>query len=185
MTVLDDCKADRPGAWKTLFEQYARTIYRWAVMLGLNPAEAEDAAQEVLVVAVRKIEQCQDDAGLGPWLFRITRNIVANARRKAWFRKGVLEGEAPEPAFEHRAPEDRESELSVRRCLRELSQRQREVLLLSDVEGYTRDEIADMLGIPPGTVASRLRLARAAFRTRWEKDWKLTVKTRPSLDSGH
>lgn len=185
MTVLDDCKANRPGAWRELFRLYARTIYRWAVMLGLSPAEAEDAAQEVLVVAHRKIEQCQDEAGLGPWLYKITRHIVANARRKAWFRKGVLEGTAPEPAFEHRKVESRENELSVRTCFRALSVRQREVLMLSDVEGFTRDEIAEMLGIPPGTVASRLRLARAAFRGHWEKEWRPSIDKSPTADSGN
>jgi phosphopantothenoylcysteine synthetase/decarboxylase len=51
-------------------------------MLGLSPAEAEDAAQKVLVVAIRKIEHCRDESGLAPWLYRITRHVVANARRK-------------------------------------------------------------------------------------------------------
>jgi RNA polymerase sigma-70 factor (ECF subfamily) len=184
VSVLEDCQANKPGAWRELFRRYARTIFRWAVMLGLSPAEAEDAAQEVLVVAVRKIDQCQDEAGLGPWLYRITRHIVANARRKAWFRKGVLEGDAPEPAFEHRTPESRENELSVRRCFGLLTVRQREVLMLSDVEGYTRDEIAAMLGIPPGTVASRLRLARVAFRGHWEKEWRSTLENSPTPESG-
>lgn len=185
MTVLDDCKANEPGAWRELFRRHARAVYRWAVMLGLSPAEAEDAAQEVLVIAVRKIDACHDEAGLAPWLYRITRHVVANARRKAWFRRGVLEGTPPEPAFEHRTPESRENELSVRKCFRALTPRQREVLMLSDVEGYTREEIAEMLGIPPGTVASRLRLARAAFRGHWEKEWTPSIESSPTVDSGN
>ena len=56
----------------------------------------------------------------------------------------------------------------MRRCFRRLSRGHAEVLLLADVEGYTRVEISRILGVPEGTVASRLRLAREAFRLRWE-----------------
>ncbi|NJK33033.1 MAG: sigma-70 family RNA polymerase sigma factor [Deltaproteobacteria bacterium] len=87
MTLLEDIRADRPGAWKRLFEKYAGVIYRWGILLGLRPAEAEDLAQEVLVVASRKLDQCRDDQGLTPWLYRITRHLAANLRRKAWFRR--------------------------------------------------------------------------------------------------
>jgi RNA polymerase sigma-70 factor (ECF subfamily) len=180
VTLLEACKAGDQDAWRRLFGRYARAVYRWAVLLGLPPAEAEDAAQEVLVIAIRKIEQCQDEAGLKPWLFRITRHVVANARRKAWFRRGVLQDTAPEPAFEHRPPVNRESELSVRRCLSGLSTKHREVLVLSDVEGHTREEMAKILQIPPGTVASRLRLARRAFRNEWENEWNENQSRVPS-----
>lgn len=138
-------------------------------MMGLPPAEAEDAAQEVLAVAIRKIDQCREEQGLKPWLFRITKHIVANARRKAWFRRGVLKGDPPEPAFDPGSIPSRESELSVRRCLSLLPAKQQEVLILSDVEGHTREEVAEILGIPAGTVASRLRLARRGFLKEWER----------------
>ncbi len=169
MGLLEDCQAGNEAAWRRFFQRYARGVYRWAVMLGLPPAEAEDAAQEVLAVAIRKIKQCREEEGLKPWLFRITKHIVANARRKAWFRRGVLKGEAPEPAFDTGSLPSRESEISVRHCLNRLPVKQREVLILSDVEGHTREEVAGILGIPAGTVASRLRLARRGFLKEWER----------------
>lgn len=171
MGLLEQCKAGDEEAWRRLVQKFVRPVFRWAVLLGLPAAEAEDVAQEVLMIALRKIDQCEEEQGLKPWLFRITKNVAANARRKVWFRRGVLEGDAPEPAFEQRTPHNREQELSVRRCLKVLTDKQREVLVLSDVEGYTRDEISGILDIPAGTVASRLRLARTAFKAEWEKEW--------------
>lgn len=179
-SLVEGCRQGDETAWRKLFERFARPIYRWAVLLGLPPADAEEAAQEVLVVAARKIDQCRSDEGLKPWLFRITRHVVANARRKVWLRRGVLSETPPEPAFEPGAHMGREEELAVRKCMKALSHRHREVLILADVEGHTRDEIAAALGIPPGTVASRLRLARTAFRARWDEAWSDLSDMKPS-----
>ncbi len=180
MGLLEDLQKGNPAAWRRMFQQNARAVYRWSVLLGLSSAEAEDAAQEVLCIAAKKIDQCRSDEGLRPWLFRITRHVAANARRKVWFRRGMLSDVPPEPAFESGDIQGREDELSVRRCLEALSVRHREVLILSDVEGYTRDEVAEVLGIPPGTVASRLRLARRAFRARWDDAWSHRSDMKPS-----
>ena len=64
----------------------------------------------------------------------------------------------------HEVQEQAELEIDVRRCLSRLPRTQAEVLVLMDIEGFTRDEVADMLSLRPGTVASRLRLARTALR---------------------
>ena len=107
-------------------------------------------------------------AMLEAWLFQITRRIVANARRSAWVRRIFKrDGSEAQPAFEASGA-DTEQELAVRRCFAKLSPMHREVLLLAGVEGYTTPEAAKMLDVPEGTVASRLRLARAAFAREWE-----------------
>jgi RNA polymerase sigma-70 factor (ECF subfamily) len=77
--------------------------------------------------------------------------------------------EAHVPAFDYASAEGSERELDVRRCLARLPHAQREVLVLADIDGYTRPELAAMLGLAEGTVASRLRLARAAFRAHWSE----------------
>lgn len=167
MGVVAQCQAGDSEGWRRLFSDRASQIYRWAVWLGLRPTEAEDAAQDVLAIAVQRIQKCEGDHALTGWLYQITRRVVANARRRVW-RRLVLTESPTEAAFEHECPQAAHRELVIRRCLRRLPKRQLEVLILSDAEGYTRDEVCAMLSLPAGTVASRLRLGRAAFRRHWE-----------------
>lgn len=169
MTLLEACKAGDEAAWARLFQERSAQIYRWAILLGLGPAEAEDAAQEVLAIAARRIDTCRAEEALGSWLYQITRRVVSNARRSGWFKRALMGFERPvEPAFEHPTQEDAGRELAVRACLEKLPRAQAEVLVLMEVEGHTREEVAQMLGIPPGTVASRMRLAKKAFQAHWE-----------------
>ena len=135
-------------------------------MLGLDACEAEDAAQEVLTTAYQRFDRCHGAEVLEAWLYQITRRIVANRRRRIWWRRVVPQAPTA-PAFAHSIRSEVEHELAVRACLSKLSPAQVEVLLLADLEAHTRDEIAQILKLRPGTVASRLRRARAAFRSLW------------------
>lgn len=157
-------------ALEQLFTLQAPKVFRWAVLLGLSPAEAEDAAQEALAIAARRLGNCQAEAALTTWLYQILRRVVANSRRTAWVRRLFRPApDALEPAFEADSPADTEAELAVRTCFQRLSPALAEVLLLHEVEGYTRPEISQILGLPEGTVASRLRLAKDAFRKHWDE----------------
>lgn len=169
MSLLEACKRGEEEAWERLFRERSGQVYRWAVLLGLGPADAEDAAQEVLATAARRIGSCRADEALGSWLYQITRRVVSNARRNAWWKRALLGLDRDiEPAFPHETDEGAERETLVRACLQSLPRAQAEVLILMEVEGYTREEVAELLGIPPGTVASRVRLAKKAFLTQWE-----------------
>ena len=168
--LLAGCRAGNAAAWARLFSAWAGRIYRWAVLLGLSPADAEEASQDVLATAARRIEDCRDEAAIGVWLYQITRRVVANRRRLGWVRRVWLAEEQPEPAFENTGSASTEEELSVRACLASLSRGHAEVLVMMDVEGFTRDETAQILALPPGTVASRLRKARQSFESHWHAD---------------
>lgn len=164
--LFERCQAGDATAWRTLFREKAALIHRRAIYLGLRSAEAEEAAQEALAIAAQRIARCDGPEVFDAWLFQITRRVVANARRKAWWRRVITRAEPIEPAFE--GPEaNPEVELAVRACLERLPRAQAEILILSDLEGRTRDEVASLLGVPAGTAASRLRLARKAFRAIW------------------
>jgi RNA polymerase sigma-70 factor (ECF subfamily) len=168
--VLAACQAGDQEAWRRLITGRAAQVYRWAVWMGLDRAEAEDAAQEVFAVAARRIGQCQAEAALTSWLFQITRRLCANRRRKARVRRWL--GGAPtaqnEPALEAPPGLSLGDEVAVRACLRRLSPRLAEALITVELEGLTREEAAQALGVPAGTVASRLRLARQAFQALWD-----------------
>ncbi len=161
------CREGDEAAWRRVVQSRVHAVFRWSVMLGLRAPEAEDAAQEVLWRAWKQFHKCRAPQAFDAWLYQITRRVVANMRRLVWLKRVLPTESPPEPAFAD-GPTPA-IELSVRACLGRLSRKQAEVLMLSDVEGYTRDEVAAMLGIPPGTVASRLRLARKAFRAAWEQ----------------
>ncbi len=180
--LLQACKAGDPAAWEQLFRQRNGQLYRWAILLGLQPGEAEDAVQEVLMIASRRIETCRAEEALTSWLFQITRRVVSNARRNAWWKRAVLGDSTPEPAFDHDESGDVARELAVRDCLAKLPRAQAEALILMEIEGLTREEVAETLGIPAGTVASRVRLAKEAFRTHWVDEAPLP--TEPGLSWG-
>jgi RNA polymerase sigma-70 factor, ECF subfamily len=170
MNLLERCKAGDQAAWRELFARWAGRVYRWAVLLGLSPPDAEDAAQDVLAIAARQLHTCVAEAALSTWLFQITRRVAANARRKAWLRRCVGGRSAEEEtAFVHEHPCDRAVESAVRRCLDRLPQQQREVVLMHELLGFTREECARILGVPAGTVASRLLRGQEAFRKLWEE----------------
>lgn len=169
---LAGCQAGDPASIRQFFTAHAPRVYRWALFRGLSPADAEDTAQEVLVIASRRFETCSSEAAVTSWLFQITRRVVANGRRKRWVRDVFSSSGAMEAGLEH--PHDGgaslQFEIDMRRCLAKLPAAQAEVLILFEVDEFTRDEVAAMLGVPAGTVASRLRVARAAFRAVWEAE---------------
>jgi RNA polymerase sigma factor (sigma-70 family) len=168
--LLAACKAGDESGWERLFRERAAQVYRWAVVLGLSPACAEDAAQEVLATAARRIGSCRSEHVLTSWLYQITRRVVANKRRLAWWRKVFpVEDAVLEPAFQRTGLEGPETELTVRACLSRMEKKHVELLLLAYVEGFTKEEVAKMLSIPPGTAATRLRVAKTRFRELWNE----------------
>jgi RNA polymerase sigma-70 factor, ECF subfamily len=182
MSLLERCKEGDEAAWRELFARWAGCVYRWAALLGLSASDAEDAAQDVLATAARRIQTCEAEAALSTWLFQITRRVVANARRKAWLRRWVGGRSVDDAAFDHEHPAERATEATVRRCLGQLPRQQTEVLVMHDILGFTREECARILGVPPGTVASRLLRGQAAFRSRWKESGPPEVGQEPQLE---
>lgn len=166
LSLLQRCQSGEQAAWNSLFKAWAQPIFRWSVFLGLSSDQAEEVVQEVFMLAARKIDTCHSDAAIYSWLFGITRHLVANRRRLAWVRKMIYREDI---GGVDAASGDEEEMAFVRNCVKQLPLKQQEVLLLCDIEGHTRDEAASLLALAPGTVASRLRLARQGFARIWEQ----------------
>lgn len=149
-----------------LYTAYDGDVLRWVIRLGGPDLDAEDVAHEVFVVALRTGRRFRGDARVRSWLFGITRRVVANARRRAAFRRfvGLEPWDTPDPGpgLEGELA-DRALRRRVQVCLETMSTAQREVLVLADLEGHTAPEVAELLDIPAGTVYSRLHAARKAF----------------------
>lgn len=142
-------------------------VHAWCQRLGGPTVDAEDAAHEVLIAMCRNLARVESAEVFPAWLFGTCRRVVANHRRRAWIRRWV-----PTPAAEpvhpgwgpERSAEARQAAALVWRALDRLPHAQREVLVLCELEERPGSEAAAILGVPLGTVRSRLRLAREAFR---------------------
>lgn len=171
-SLLARCQSGEPQAWRQLYERFAGSVYRWSVGFGLDRSSAEEATQEVFLTATKRIGSCESEAQLPAWLFQTTRRHAANARRIRWVKRVVGWGDSNHEGLEDPLQQSADlplSELSyaVRRVLGRIPVRFVEILLLHDLDGRTREEIAEMLAISPGTVASRLRTARELFEKEW------------------
>lgn len=139
---------------------HARSLLRVARRLTFDSFEAEDLVQECLLLAWRGFHQFQQGTNARAWLFRILFNVFYARGRKRRGEAVMLTADLA--AVE--APLDEAVEMA--RALDELQIDHRTVLLLAVVEGFTCAEIAAILGVPAGTVMSRLSRARQAMRMR-------------------
>ena len=174
-SLLTRCKNGDQAGWKLLYDNYVRSVYRWGLFMGLKRHQAEDVTQEVFMTAVKNIGDCQSEKKLPSWLFQITRRHAANARRKAWVRRVLRFPDGDLDAFLSQRSDagmvsSHELNPDLHRVLARLPLNHASVLIMADMEGFKRDEIAQMLQIPPGTVASRLRKARDLFSKLWQAD---------------
>jgi len=165
--MLEGLRVGEPWAVEQLYRDHARRVLGWCIRLGGPGLDAEDLAQQVFETAMKTCARFRGDSSLSTWLFGITRNTIRNARRRAALRRFVGLDAVPEPR--DRGPDtegvaiQHERRRAVQWALEDLKPPQREVLVLADLEGHTAPEVAAMLGIPAGTVYSRLHHARRAF----------------------
>lgn len=159
--------ADAPHAVDRLAAAWLPHVVRWCHRLGGPGIDAEDAAHETLLVMCRNVGRVRSVDDFPSWLFGVTRRVVANHRRRVWWRRW-LPGASTERADRARGPletvEARQAAERVWKALDQLSDIQREVLVLCELEERPGSEVAELLGVPLGTVKSRLRLAKEAFR---------------------
>jgi RNA polymerase sigma-70 factor (ECF subfamily) len=163
----------RGGAMEAAFEKvvdrYERKVYRLCCSLLRNADQAEDAAQESLVRVWKALAKYDQRASLSTWIYTITRNRCLTAIE----RRRDLDS-LSDPAVEHEAetaqavdPESPQDHLAILRELVEaLPERYRRVLTLFYYEERSVAEVAQMLGLPEGTVKTNLHRARAALGER-------------------
>ncbi len=162
--MIQGARAGDRMAIEALYAKYAPRVYAVVRRLAGEDALAEDWAQEAWVRAIRALPKFRGDAQFSTWIHRIAVNSALHGQRWRGRRAGREESL---PATYAAPPTDERAVLKVRieRALTRLPERMRQVLVLHDVEGHTHEEIAEMLGIMPGTSKSQLFKARAHMRT--------------------
>jgi RNA polymerase sigma-70 factor (ECF subfamily) len=154
-------------------EQYGKATYNFAFRLTHNEADARDLSQEAFIRVYRAWRSFQPGTSFLSWIYRIVTNLYRDElrRKKGRYQEEIPDDNARAPGQSERlatSPIDEfvESQLSERmaRSLEQLSPEQRQVVILADIEEYSYQEIAEIMGCSIGTVRSRLHRARALLR---------------------
>ena len=164
--LVRKARAGDSQAFGVLVGRYMRAAYAVSLSVTGRHVDAEDAAQEAFMVALARLDDCRNPDRFAGWLMTIVRNRARNLVRREVLRvtdvvpeTAAARGRTPEKEAEHTELRER-----LERALRRLPEVQREIVLLHDLEGWRHREIADHLGIPPGTVRSHLHFARKSLR---------------------
>ena len=150
-------------AIRSLYDRYSPRVYAVVRRIAGDDDLAQDYAQEAWIRAIRALPTFRGDARFSTWLHRIAVNAALQALRKSETRD---KREGPEPEQVPVAPvhEDWLLQKRLERALDGLPEGMRRVIILHDVEGYTHEEIGDVLGVTAGTSKSQLFKARAKMR---------------------
>ena len=155
------------GAFEGLVRRYTRQAHLVALAIVKEPADADDVCQDAFIRALERLEECRNPARFGAWFLRIVRNRAHSVRRYLGVREAApldalpLSSDDPGPARDTERSRLRENLLEALGVLTEV---QREVVLLHDLEGWKHREIGELLELPEGTVRAHLFHARRALR---------------------
>jgi RNA polymerase sigma-70 factor (ECF subfamily) len=152
-----------------VYRRHVGFVWRSVRHLGVAEADAEDAVQDVFVVVHDKLSSFEGRSKITTWIYGICLRVAQARRRRAHARHELVTD--PDQLVGAAAVEDmseaferREAETMLDRILDTMPIEQRAVFTLFELDGSSCEEIAELTGTPIGTVYSRLRLARTAFR---------------------
>lgn len=167
--LVESCKRGEREAFRALFDSYKDKVYSIALRFSGEPALAMDIAQDTFLKLFSSIRDFRGDARFDTWIYRLVVNSCLDQKRRAR-RLIPLPGHLVETL---RASSDSLADLlrsevtgRVRSAVDRLAPDLRIVIVLRYTEGLSYDEIADVLGCAPGTVASRLNRAHGILERR-------------------
>ncbi len=174
--IIRQCRAGDTSGFDLLVEEHYTRVYNTALRMLGDPDGAADATQAAFVRAFRSLSSFRGDSSFSTWLYRITANVCLDELRNRPQEPVSLifvsdEDEEPQ---ERSIPDNRtepgsrvarnERQRVVHQAIGELAAEHRVVLVLYDIEGFSYKDTAHILGIPVGTVKSRLNRARCALK---------------------
>ncbi|MBQ9249469.1 MAG: sigma-70 family RNA polymerase sigma factor [Oscillospiraceae bacterium] len=160
------------NAFEDLVAAYEKNVYNLALRMTGNAQDAEDMAQEAFIKAYNSLPSFRGDSKFSVWLYRIVSNVCLDFLRKQNRRPASSlsqededgeetqmdipdESQSPEQLLERSLTQE-----AVQRGLQSLSEEQRQILLLREIQGLSYEEIAETLDLEAGTVKSRIFRAR-------------------------
>jgi len=180
--LVECLRRHEEGAAEALLAAYGNRVYRLALRITGNSSDAEEAVQDALWAATRKIDTFLGTAAFGSWIYRITANAACQKRRKRRVERAEVAWDEVAPSFDetgqHVQPgldwsprlKDPALQAELRSVLSAaidaLPEAYRAVLILHDVEGLSSPEVSETLQIKLGTIKSRVHRARLFVRSR-------------------
>ena len=174
-------RTGQSDAFGELVRRYQDRVFNACWRVCGNAEDARDVTQDAFLKAYENLATFRQESGFYTWLFRVAMNLALSLKRSAKHRRTVsLDGGADSggtqagglsdrlrrarEAADADAPSDAEVQASVVRALQGLNEEDRAVVVLRDIEGFDYQQIAEILGMPLGTVRSKLHRSRAALR---------------------
>ncbi len=178
-SIIERCKKGDREAFASIVQYYMKPAYYVALGYVGKPDDALDLSQDAFVNAFRHIRRFDTSKSFFPWFYSILKNLCMNHLNRIRRRRedsidemAEAEGQVPIP-IETVNPEEnvvrKDLEVKIGQALQRLRPREREIIILQHFQDYSYQEIADLLGIPIGTVMSRLYSARQSLRRELEK----------------
>jgi RNA polymerase sigma-70 factor (ECF subfamily) len=183
--VLDSCKAGDEKAFGEIVLAYQKRVYNIAYRMLGHKEEAKDVAQEVFLSVFESIKTLREEVKFEPWLVQITLNHCRNRwkylKRRKYFQSDSLDdsietedGEMPKQVYD---PSDNPETLLEKKMIQDLIQRgllqlkekQRELIVLRDLQGFSYEEIGKLFCLPEGTVKSKIHRARMDLKEQLER----------------
>ena len=167
--LVERCLQGDDAAWETIVNAYGRRIYNLSYRYTSRGDEAEDLTQEVFIRVYQNLRSYRSDAGsFQSWILRVARNLFIDHYRQTrrYQQSGgseeletmnLKDDKTPNP---QRAAEQVEASRFLHAGLQALSPELKEAIILRDLEGMAYQEITDLLGVPEGTVKSRINRGR-------------------------
>jgi RNA polymerase sigma-70 factor (ECF subfamily) len=150
-------------AFERLYRRHVARIHTLCRRM-IGEGEADDVTQDVFIRAWRKIDKFRGDSAFGTWLYRLAVNVILGKRQTLGNYRARFGAGDPDalPIAARRVRTD--IRIDFEAAIEHLPRGAREIFVLHDVEGYTHEEIADMLEVSPGTSKSQLHRARMTLR---------------------
>ena len=178
--IIESCKAGDQKAFSEIVLHRQKKVFNIAYRMLGNLEEAKDLAQEVFLSVFESIKDLKEEIKFDAWLNQITLNHCRNRwkylKRRHYFNSDSLEdpietedGNMPKAVCD---PSDNPETLYEKKMIQELIQRgllklkddQRELLVLRDLQGFSYEEMGELLGLPEGTIKSKLHRARMELK---------------------
>jgi RNA polymerase sigma-70 factor (ECF subfamily) len=170
-SLAEQSKPATDASFQQLFEKHAPMVWRALRHLGVREPDIADQCQEVFVVVFRRRDSFEGRSTIDTWIYGICLRVASEYRRRAHFRREVVQGDVDLGEVEASQTSDVEQQrwrARLRQLLETLDEAQRDVFVLYEIEGLSMKEIADAMQCPLQTAYSRLRLARTAIIEAYE-----------------
>jgi RNA polymerase sigma-70 factor (ECF subfamily) len=170
--LIRRCQRGDELAIGALIRRYENYVFRLCFLVMRSEQDAEDMTQETFIRAFRALPrfEVREGASFEAWLYRIAVNACRSRMRRKWYQVLPWPNPAPDVVAEPEAQPDRlvvkdERRNEILRAIDSLGEKHRLVVILRYYAGLSNEEIAQTLGIPSGTVRSRLHTARQRLKT--------------------